>query len=110
MTTRHFVEGETKPVLATLYDGDGASRTAIDGTGLTLGLAVYDRTGASVPLAGKVSWSTAASGIAKYEPADTDLRAANSPYTARWSVTDTNSDVAYYPNHSAQPEKWLVGR
>lgn len=110
MTTRHFVEGETKPVLATLYDGDGADRTAIDGTALSIDLVVLDRTGARVPIAGKVSWGTQASGIAKFEPAANDLKAANGPYTARWKVTDSNSDDAYYPNHASQPEKWLVGR
>ena len=110
MTIRHWVEGETKPITPTLYDGDGTSRTAVDGTGLTVGLVVYDRNGASVPISGKVSWDTAASGMAKYEPASTDLLAANSPYTARWTVTDSNSDVAYYPNSATEPEKWLVGK
>ena len=110
MTTRHFVEGETKPITPTLYDGEGVSRTAAIGTGLTLSLVVYDRAGGVVPISGKVSWSDAANGVAKYEPADTDLRVANSPYTARWTVTDTNGDIAYYPNHATQPEKWLVGK
>lgn len=110
MTTRHFVEGETKPITPTLYDGDGPTRTAVVGTGLTLGLVVYDRNGSQIPVSGLVSWSDAANGVAKYEPAAEDLKAANAPYTARWSVTDSNSDVAYYPNHSSEPERWLVGK
>ncbi len=108
--TRHFVEGETKPLLVTLYDGEGQNRVAIDGTGLEIGLVVYDRNGATVPLGGKVSWGTQASGIARYDPEITDLRTMNSPYTARWFVTDDNNDVAYYPNHSGQPETWRVGK
>lgn len=106
MTERHFVEGETKPITPTLYDGAGTDRTPVNGTGLTLGLVVYDCKGGLVPVAGKVSWDTAASGIAKFEPDVTDLKAANSPYAARWTVTDGNSDVAYYPNKAA--EKWIV--
>jgi hypothetical protein len=106
MTTRHIVEGETQPILATLYDGSGSSRTAIDGTGLTLGLVVRDRTGAPVSMTGKVSWDTEASGIAQFDPAASDLKAANSPYAARWSVTDGTGDVAYYPN--AEAEVWKV--
>jgi len=103
---RPFVEGETKPVIVQLYDGDGASRTVVVGTGLTLGFELTDRTGASVPVSGKVSWSTQVTGIAKFEPAVTDLRAQNSPYRARWTTTDSNSDVAYYPNQEA--ETWIV--
>ena len=103
---RHFVEGETKPITPTLYDGSGSDRTAVVGTGLTLGLTVVDRNGNAVVLTGDVSWSVAASGIAKYEPDAEDLKASGSPYSARWTVTDGNSDVAYYPNK--EPEKWIV--
>lgn len=105
-TIREFVEGETKPITPTLYDGSGSSATAIDGTGLTLSLVVVDRNGNTVPITGDVSWSTQASGIAKYEPDETDLKASGSPYAARWAVTDGNSDVAYYPNQ--EPERWVV--
>lgn len=106
MTIRNLVEGETKPIDATLYDGDGASRTAIDGTALTLAIVVHDRNGSLVPTSGTASFRTAASGTVRYEPVATDFRAANSPYTARWKVTDTNSDDAFYPN--GEPEKWVI--
>ena len=105
-TTRHFVEGETQPLTVTLYDGDGATRVAIDGTSLVVTLVVRDRTGATVPMTGKVDWEVVAAGSATYEPEATDLRAANSPYAARWIVTDGQGDWAAYPNGEA--ERWVV--
>lgn len=106
MTRRSFVDGETKPVDVTLYDGEGTSRTAVNGAGLTIALVLRDRTGALVPTAGAVDWLVAASGTVRFNPAVTDLRAANGPYEARWKVTDSNSDDAYYPNGEA--EIWTV--
>lgn len=106
MTTRWLGEGETKPITATLYDGEGASRTAADLTGLTLGIIIRDRQGADVPVTGKASVVTAASGAVKFEPADTDFIAAGSPYKVTWTVTDGSSDVAWYPNKEA--EEWRV--
>lgn len=105
-TTRYLGEGETKPITATLYDGSGPSRTAANLTGLTLGILIKDRRGADVPVSGKATIVTAADGAVKFEPAVTDFKAAASPYTATWTVTDGNSDVAWYPNQ--QPEKWVV--
>jgi len=103
---RHLVEGETAPVDVTLYDGEGAARLAIVGTGLTVSLVLRDRQGGVVPIAGKVNWLVAASGTVRYEPAAEDLKAAQSPYEARFSVTDSNSDVAFYPNANA--DVWKV--
>lgn len=106
MTTRYVGEGETQPVTATLYDGEGGSRTAANLTGLTLGIVVKDRQDAYVSVSGKATVVTAASGAVKFEPADGDFKAAASPYTVTWTVTDGNSDVAWYPNK--EPEKWIV--
>lgn len=106
MTRRSFVEGETKPVDVTLYDGEGAGRVAINGTGLTVVLVLRDRVGALVPTAGTVDWLVAASGSVRYNPAVTDLRTSSSPYHARFKVTDGSADDAYYPNGEA--EEWKV--
>lgn len=106
MTTRYLVEGETRPITATLYDGDGASRTAANLTGLTLGIVIRDRARSDVPVSGKASVVTAADGTVKFEPAATDFRASGSPYAVTWTVTDGNGDVAMYPNQQA--EKWIV--
>jgi len=103
---RFLVEGETAPIDVTLYDGEGAARVAIVGTGLTVSLVLRDRQGGVVPVAGKVNWLVAASGTVRYEPAAEDLKAANSPYAARFKVTDTNSDDAFYPNGEA--DVWKV--
>lgn len=103
---RNLVEGETKPVDVTLYDGEGASRTTVVGTGLTVDLILRDRVGALVNVTGEVNWLVAANGTVRYQPAVTDLKADNSPYSARFKVTDSNSDDAYYPN--GEPDKWIV--
>lgn len=103
---RNLVEAETKPIDVTLYDGEGASRTAIDGTGLTISLALRDRNGGLVNVTGEVAWLTQASGVVRYSPALGDLTAERSPYAARFKVTDGSSKDAYYPNGPA--DVWTV--
>lgn len=103
---RNLVEGETKPVDMTCYDGDGPSRTVTDLTGLTVALQLRDRTGALVATAGEVTVLSAVDGTVRYSPAATDLKAANGPYAARVKVTDGNGDDAYYPNGAA--DVWMV--
>ncbi len=107
---RRFVEGQTAPLRVTLYDGEGRSRVAIDGTGLTVSLMLRDRNESLVPVAGKVSWANQGSGYAQFDPEPTDLRAINSPYTARWIVTDSTGKWAPYPDHDTEPEEWRVGK
>lgn len=103
---RDLVEGETKPIDVTLYDGEGASRGAIDGTGLTVTLQLRDRQGGVVITTGLVSWLGQSVGTVRYEPAIGDFTAARSPYEARFKVTDANGDDAYYPN--GEPDIWKV--
>lgn len=103
---RDLVEGETKPVDVTCYDGEGTTRTAANLTGLTITLQLRDRTGALVATAGEAAALVAADGTVRYSPAATDLKAANSPYAARIKVTDGNNDDAYYPNGEA--DVWIV--
>jgi hypothetical protein len=107
-TKRDFVEGETKPLTVTLYDGEGASQTAVVGTGLTVALALRDRNGGVVPTSGAVDWEVEADGTVTFEPDAGDLRVINSPYEARWIVTDGNGNWAAYPNGEA--ERWVVRR
>lgn len=109
MTTQFLGEGETTPVTSTLYNVTNGTRAVADLSGLTLAIAITDRTGASVPVSGKASIVTAASGTVKYEPADTDFKAAGSPYNATWLVTDGNGDTAWYPmDDSRKGEQWIV--
>jgi hypothetical protein len=106
MTTRYIGEGETKPVVATLYDGEGATRMVTDLTGLTLGILVTDRAGANVPVTGKATVLTANAGSVQFQPSSTDFQAAGSPYRVTWTVTDGNNTIAWYPNK--EPETWKV--
>lgn len=103
---RNLVEGDTKPIDIALYDGEGASRTAVDGSGLTVALVLTNRQGGLVPTAGKVAWLVQASGTVRYSPDAEDFKAAGSPYEARCLVTDANGDVASYPNGEA--DRWIV--
>jgi hypothetical protein len=75
-------------------------------TSLTLGILVVDRTGANVNVSGKATRRRRQSGTVKFEPDVNDFKAANSPYRVTWTVTDGNSDVAWYPNR--EPELWVV--
>lgn len=103
---RNLVEGETKPVDVTLFDGEGTSRTATDGSGLSVTMDLRDRNGSVVPFAGKVDWLVAASGTVRYSPAAEDLKAERSPYHVRFKVTDGSGKVAPYPNGEA--DVWTV--
>lgn len=103
---RNLVEGETKPMDVTLYDGAGATRVAIDGTGLTVGLKLRDRNGGEVNVTGDVSWLAPTSGVVRFTPAVGDFTAARSPYKARWTVRDLTNTVAMYPNGEA--DRWVV--
>lgn len=103
---RNLVEAETKPIDVTLYDGEGASRAAIDGTGLTVTLVLRDRSGGVVNVTGEVAWQTQASGIVRYSPSANDLKAERSPYEARFKVTDGSLKDAFYPNGAA--DVWVV--
>lgn len=103
---RNLVEGETKPVDVTLYDGEGTSKAAIVGTGLIVTMTLRDRGGALVPVNGNVAWLVAANGTVRYSPAVTDLKAEGSPYQARFKVTDSGLLDAFYPN--GEPDKWIV--
>lgn len=100
--TFHYNDGRTGAILRQLLE-DGAN---LNGTGLTLTLVLKDRSGAVVPTAGKVSWNVQATGIAQYEPAESDLRAHKSPYTASWWLTDSNSDARPAPD--GEPETWKI--
>lgn len=101
--TRNLVEGETEPIDVTLYT---AEDTALVGTGMTVTLSLKDRAGASVDVTGKVDWLSDAAGTVRFSPAAEDLKAARSPYAARWLVTAAGK-VAAFPN-SKDPDKWIV--
>jgi hypothetical protein len=96
-----LVEGWTEPIDATLK----ADGVAINGTGLTVTLVLRDRQGGPVDVTGKVDWLVAASGTVRYSPAGDDLKAAGSPYAARWRVTSAGKYV-YFPN--GEPDVWKV--
>lgn len=100
--TDNFVEGQTAAIDYTLY----ANGSAINGTGLTIGLQVRDRAQALVNPTGKIAWLVAASGTVRYSPAVDDLKAERSPYRVRFTVTDGSGLVSFYPD--AEAIQWDV--
>jgi len=77
-------------------------------TGLTIGLRVYDCNGNPVTFAGTVGIANATEGTAYFDPAPTDLKSSESPYSVTWSVTDGAGKVAFFPRE--EDLKWTVRR
>lgn len=100
-----LVEGWTQAIPFTLK----ADGSALDLTGMTVTLELRARDGSQVDTTGKVSTTSASAGEVTFSPASGDLKAALSPYEARFVVTDSNSKVLKVPN-TVQPDYWKVGR
>jgi len=96
------VQGWTGPIDMQLK----ADGVAVDLTGMTVVLILKDKDGTSVDTAGDVSILDAATGKVRYLGDPTDLVAANSPFRARWQVTDGAGRVVYFP--SGPPDVWKV--
>ena len=97
-----IVEGTTANMDFTLT-ADGA---AVNLTGATVVLVLSDKDGTAVTTTGDVTVVTAADGKVRYQPDAADLDASLSPYRARFKVTDSSSQIAYYPNSLA--DVWTV--
>lgn len=99
-----LVEGWTERIRYTLLS-DGVAQSLV---GMTIALKLYTRTGLSVSLTGTGGVINAAGGVVYYDPSPLELLSANSPYIARWEVTDSGGKKAYYPN--GEPELWVVAK
>ena len=82
---------------------DGA---AVNLTGATVTLVLTDKDGTAVTTTGDVSIVTAADGKVRYAPDAADLVASTSPYRARFKVTDSGGQIAYYPSGLA--DIWTI--
>ena len=83
-----------------------ADGSAVNLTGATVTLVLADKDGTAITRTGDVSVITAASGKIRYAPDSTDLVASVSPLRARFKVTDSGGQVAYYP--SGKADNWTV--
>jgi len=85
----------------------GADGSAPNLTGMIVTLVLYRNGDYTIfPFLGTSGILTAATGIVYFDPAETDLVAANSPYSGRWKVTDGAGKISYFPNGT--PEQWIV--
>ena len=102
MITYNYVAGTTGPQdFKLLVDG-----VAADLTGKTVALILTGRDGVVVDTVGDVSVTGVLTGEVRYSPDSTDVPAANTPYTARWAVTDGAGKVVFFPSGAA--DRWNV--
>lgn len=105
-----LVEGWTERILDKLWKIDSTTgiASAENLTGMTVQILIYPRgsTTAKTLSGSQYGIVTAASGEVYYDPNAGDLVASESPYKVRWKVTDSGSDIAYFPNGDA--EQWIV--
>jgi len=102
--TQHLVEDWTVPLQFTLLINDAIVDLSAYSVPV---LHLQKKDGTYVSTAGKVAWVDATIAKVQYSPADGDLLAADSPYTARFALTDSNAKVSFHPNEAA--DVWLVG-
>lgn len=103
----NLVEGHTERIVETLL----ADGVAMNLTGKTVTLLLYDRQGNQITYGGSSGIVTAADGTVYFDPASTDLLASKSPYSVRWKVT-TAGKVAYWPEgpSNGAPGIWNVAK
>ena len=98
-----IVHGWTEPIRMRLMNGSEIQ----DLTNMTVAFQAYDRRGVAVSVSGTLTVeSPATAGIVKFEPSSTDIDRTYSPWKVRIRVTDTGSDVAYFPN--AEADQWII--
>lgn len=66
--------------------------------GCTVTLLLSDRSGTTIASPGTVSITDEAEGKVQLTPTDANVfLASNSPYTARWKITDASGKISYVP-------------
>lgn len=103
--TRDYSQGWTGAIQRALYDETGGVLTAVTGTSKTVTLELLTR-GRQTSYQGTVAWLDQTAGTVTYSPHVDDLKASESPYRARWAVTDASGKVIRYPDDAG--EEWKV--
>lgn len=100
--TYRIVEGTSEPQDFQLYDDDAA----LVGTGLTLGLAIYQN-GTAVSSPPTVAWLSQAAGTVRVS--SMNLLSAGE-YHVRYTVTDSGSKVGYVPGgpNVVEADRWII--
>ena len=97
-----FRQGWTEQIQYQLsHDGE-----TFDITGMTVDLVGSTLTGVPLDFAGEVGILDGPTSKVYFNPAPTDLLAANSPMLVRWSVTDTDGKTAFFPRTA--PLTWAI--
>lgn len=85
---------------------DGQPVIVSSSNGEVVSLVLRTRLGSPVTPGGTVSLLASSTGGVRYTPSSSDFLAANSPYRARFKVTDGAGRIVYFPN--GEPQTWLV--
>lgn len=97
-----FREGWTERIkYALTVDG-----VALNLTGLTVALVGVSATRATLTFSGTTGVDDETGGKVYFDPAPTDLLAANSPYYLRWAITDGAGKTAFFPR--LNPLQWDI--
>lgn len=100
--TTTFRAGWTERIIYQLsHDG-----TTFDISGMTVALVGKNVNGAALNFGGTVGILDGPTSQVYFDPAPTDLSNVNSPYSLRWSVTDTFSKTAWFPRSA--PLIWVI--
>jgi BppU N-terminal domain len=97
-----WVQGQTSPKQYQVK----LNGVAVNLTGATVTLELYDPAGTAVTTTGDVTVPTPATGIVQYAPDAADLVALEGRYTARFKIVDSNGYIAYAPDGKA--DVWTV--
>lgn len=97
MANYNLVAGTTSPVRFQLLEAGNP----INLSGCTVTLLLSDRSGTPIPSPGTVGVTDATNGKVQLSPSNgTIFVAGQSPYNARWKITDASGLVSYCPNGS----------
>lgn len=93
----NIVSGTTAPVRFQLLEAGNPINLA----GCTVALLLSDRSGFTITSPGTVTITDTTNGKVQLAPSSVNVfNAQNSPYSARWQITDSNGLISYCPNGS----------
>ena len=106
MAITHIIpEGTTEPQdFQLLADKINLLDPSLD---LTLGLKIDDKNGLAVTLVGTFAYLDQADGTVRVLLHPTDLPLNLSPYTVRWTITDSAGRIAFIPN-GVSADRWQI--
>lgn len=104
-----YVAGQTVPIDRTLKKGPRGAAVPFNASTMLIALVLWDRAGDEVTVTGTVEWADETVSLARFTPEADDLVFSRGKLFARWKVTDTSGEVAFFPG-GKEAEEWEIGR